>query len=87
MSETLTSWEINGQRKVLLRQIATRFGALDEKDLVHVNNYGAEDLERLADAIFDFRSLADVKAWIAAHPRPEWIDPLGEEDPPEGDTP
>lgn len=80
MSETLTGWEINGQRKVLLRQITKRFGALTEAEMVHMTNYGAEDLALLADAIFDFRSLADVSAWIAAHPRPEWIDPLGEED-------
>lgn len=87
MGELLTSWEVNGQRKLLLGQITDRFGPLSDAELLHLNNYGAEDLALLARAVFTFRTLDDVKAWIAAHPRWEWVDPLGEEeDDPEGET-
>src|SRR5690606_28902080 len=51
-----------GQRKVLLRQLARRFGPLPEAITTRVARADAEDIERWSDRILDAASLDEVFA-------------------------
>lgn len=51
-----------GQRELLLRQLALRFGDLPAAVTERVNEAGAADLGRWAERILDAKSLDDVFA-------------------------
>jgi hypothetical protein len=51
-----------GERKVLLRQLALRFGTLPESVKARVDGADSEDLERWVERILDAASLDDVFA-------------------------
>jgi len=80
MSSTVTSWERLGAMKMITQALDKRFGPLDQTVKAQLVKYPYELLEVLNLDQFDFRSLADVKAWLEANPPPPWVDPLGEWD-------
>ncbi len=59
-----------GRASVLLRQLSRRLGPLPAPIVAQVQQLGSERLLDLADAIFDFATLADLTAWLAAHSPP-----------------
>ena len=57
-----------GRSSMLLRQLTRRLGELPEPLRAQVQQLRSDDLLELADAIFDIATLADLTAWLAAHP-------------------
>ncbi|NJL04706.1 MAG: DUF4351 domain-containing protein [Chloroflexaceae bacterium] len=59
-----------GRASVVLRQLSLRLGPLPAPVVAQVQQLGGERLLDLADAIFDFATLADLTAWLATHSVP-----------------
>ncbi|MEE3718458.1 Rpn family recombination-promoting nuclease/putative transposase [Tumidithrix elongata RA019] len=54
------------QRQVamLLRMLTRKFGKVDPKVKTRISKLSAVQLENLAEAIFDFETIADLNAWL-----------------------
>jgi hypothetical protein len=50
-----------------IRQLEHRFGPLSQQLRIGVEQLSHDALDELATAILDFKSLAEVEAWIARH--------------------
>ena len=80
--ELTTSWKEEGRREglergrqegrqegeatVVIRQLRHRFGELNAELIARLRELPPEKLESLAEALLDFRSLADLEQWFAA---------------------
>lgn len=72
MIELTTSWEekgrtegkIEGQAEILLKLLKKRFGDVPVDMENHIRSLPGDRLEQLAEAIFDLKSIDDVKAFI-----------------------
>ncbi|MBH8555219.1 DUF4351 domain-containing protein [Nostocaceae cyanobacterium CENA357] len=70
--EIVTSWMEKGieqgieqgEQKIIKRQLKRRFNNIDSALENRVNGLSSEQLENLADAIFDFQSLEDLIKWL-----------------------
>ncbi len=76
--EIVTSWMKRGleqgrqegldhERKILLRLLRKQLGDLDPAVEEQIKSLAADRLEQLAEALFDFSSLADLGTWLQAH--------------------
>jgi hypothetical protein len=67
----MTSWEENGWLKggqsVVLRLLRRRFGELAPALADRIRQLPAPKVDELADALLDFKTTADVDAWLAAN--------------------
>jgi hypothetical protein len=65
-----TSWERNGihigKTELVLRQLRRRFGELPQAMAENVDALSDDRLGEMAEALLDFASLADAKAWLDA---------------------
>jgi hypothetical protein len=59
--------EVRGGASVLLVQLARLCGPLPEGLEQQVRGLPIEALQELGEALFDFRSLQDLQAWLDAH--------------------
>jgi hypothetical protein len=53
-----------GEQKIIKRQLKRRFNNIDSPWENRINGLSSEQLENLADAIFDFQSLEDLINWL-----------------------
>ena len=51
-------------RRILLKQLTKRFGALDANTEESINELPVEQAENLAEAIFDFETREDLSNWL-----------------------
>lgn len=57
-----------GEAQLLLRQLQCRFGALSEAQQRQIKALQVEQLEALGEALLEFKTRAEVDAWLNAHP-------------------
>ena len=50
---------------LVLRQLRRRFGTVDTGQMVRIQRLTLEQAENLAEALLDFQTPADLKAWLA----------------------
>ena len=62
--------EVKGGASVLLKQLAKRHGPLADDVEQRVRRLALRDLEALAEAVLDFCSAEDLRAWLDAHAAP-----------------
>ena len=55
------------ERKIILRQIQRRFGKIDEETMALIEELSAENLELLAEVIFDFNESQDLLNYLQNH--------------------
>jgi uncharacterized protein DUF4351 len=71
--EITTSWKEEGLQqgsaRIVSRQLVRRCGPLPVDMAERVGKLPAEALDRLADALLDFSSLADLERWLAKETR------------------
>ncbi|GIU83182.1 MAG: DUF4351 domain-containing protein [Acidobacteria bacterium] len=53
-----------GEQRLLIKQLTALFGELDAELLERIDTLTLEQIEQMAEAIFQFRSLEDVRKWI-----------------------
>jgi Domain of unknown function (DUF4351) len=53
-----------GEKIIVLRQLSRRLGPLPRAVQQHIGRLSTDGLENLADALLDFRSIADLEAWL-----------------------
>ncbi|GAP95355.1 DUF4351 domain-containing protein [Leptolyngbya sp. NIES-2104] len=56
-----------GQIALILRLLTRQFGELPEEVRSQINALSIEQLESLADALFEFSNLQDLETWLADH--------------------
>ncbi len=56
--------QLEGERKIILRQLQRRFGKIDEETMVLIEELSAENLELLGEAIFDFNESQDLLNYL-----------------------
>jgi hypothetical protein len=72
MMEITTSWErkgraegkVEGQANILVRQLKKKFGNIPVEVEDRVRNLSVEKQQELAEAIFDLKSIDDIKAFL-----------------------
>ncbi len=57
-----------GQERILLRQLERKFGMLPADLMAQVQALDSDDHMELAETLLDFTELADLTAWLVAHP-------------------
>jgi predicted transposase YdaD len=57
-----------GERSLILRLLTRRFGPLPDLTLNRINTLSPDQLEALAEDLFDFAALADLTAWLEKSP-------------------
>lgn len=62
--EIVTSWMEKGEQKIVKRQLKRRFNNIDSALESRINSLSLEQIENLADAIFDLQSLEDLINWL-----------------------
>ncbi|AFZ26956.1 hypothetical protein Cylst_4904 [Cylindrospermum stagnale PCC 7417] len=58
-----------GERKVILRLLSRRVGAIPDALLSQIQALSVERLEALGDALLDFSTLADLEGWLRGEVR------------------
>ncbi|WP_425216335.1 Rpn family recombination-promoting nuclease/putative transposase [Tumidithrix helvetica] len=58
---------LKGQVAMLLRMLTRKFGRIDPKTKTRISKLSVVQLENLAEAIFDFETVADLNAWLRTH--------------------
>ncbi len=56
--------QVLGLRKVAVRLLTRKFGKVTLKTVKRLERLSAEQLEELAEAIFDFEKVADLELWL-----------------------
>jgi hypothetical protein len=67
LQQGLQQGEQQGEAKVILRQLARRFGALGAEPEQRVRQLSTARLEELGDALLDFSRAQDVADWLDEH--------------------
>ena len=60
-----------GEVSLVLRQLQRRCGQLPSAVHEHIVRLDLPRLEALGEALLEFRGIADVEQWLAAHGQPE----------------
>ena len=53
-----------GERRLVIRQLELRLGKLSAKDRSRIDKLSTAEVERLAEALLDFSSQADMNEWL-----------------------
>ena len=69
--EIVTSWAMEGQRRMLLRLIHKRFGKVPSDFEAALDLVEHPALEELGEALFDLKDLDETRAWILSHQTPD----------------
>jgi predicted transposase/invertase (TIGR01784 family) len=59
---------LKGQAAILLRMLTRKFGQVSPRLKNRISKLSVVQLENLAEAIFDLETVADLNAWLKAHP-------------------
>lgn len=62
--EIVTSWMEKGEQKIVKKLVKRRFNNIDSALESRIDSLSLEQIENLADAIFDFLSLEDLINWL-----------------------
>jgi len=62
--ELTTSWMIDGERRLLSKQLNYRFGELSPQETVQIASLSGEQLEQLAQDFLDFKSREELSGWL-----------------------
>jgi predicted transposase YdaD len=69
LSQVYLEWEQQtkqqGERSLILRQLARRVGEVPEEMRSQISQLSTDQLEQLGEALLDFSTSADLKAWLA----------------------
>ena len=73
--ELVSSWERkgieqglhDGQERTITRLIGRRFGNVASEVTARLNTLSTDQLDALTDALLDFKSAADLEAWLSRH--------------------
>lgn len=65
--ELRNEWEELGMRKVVLRQLASRFTRVPAVLKRRIGQLPELILEELAVALLDFKTIVDAEAWVSEH--------------------
>ena len=57
-----------GRSEVVLRQLRRRFGELPPEFPERIGHLASAHVDDLAEALLDFKSVDDLKAWLASIP-------------------
>jgi len=63
----VTSIEELGQLRIIQRLLERRLGKLSEALVEQLLALNSDQLDLLADALLDFRTLGDLEAWLKQH--------------------
>ena len=66
--EIVTSWMIDGERKMLLLRLRKRFGEVDPAVTEQIQTLPVGLVEELARLMLDFAGPNDLDAWLQGHP-------------------
>jgi predicted transposase/invertase (TIGR01784 family) len=58
---------LKGQSVILLRQLSRKLGQVSPRLKNRISKLSVVQLENLAEAIFDFETVADLNAWLKTH--------------------
>lgn len=56
-----------GKEQILIRQISRRFGVATSQMTERLHALSSKQLDALSDALFDFKTSADLENWLAQH--------------------
>ena len=59
---------LDHERKLVLRQLHKRLGDFDAAVEEQIAGLSADRVEQLGEALLDFKSLADLRAWLRPQP-------------------
>jgi hypothetical protein len=59
-----------GSQQIVFRQLRRRWGELPPRMVAQLQVLPVQEIERLAEALWDFASLADVEKWLASERMP-----------------
>ena len=73
--ELVSSWERkgieqglhDGQERTITRLIGRRFGNVASEVTARLNTLSTDQFDALTDALLDFKSAADLEAWLSRH--------------------
>jgi hypothetical protein len=69
--ELINSWERKGMQRgkeeLVSRLLSRRFGSVSSQVTEQLNHLSSDQLNDLGEALFDFKTLADLEAWLARH--------------------
>ncbi len=69
--ELMSSWErkgrLEGKEELVVRQIMRRFGSVTSQVRERLNRLSAEQLNELGEDLLDFKTPADLDAWLSRH--------------------
>lgn len=69
--ELMTSWRREGRHEgkeeLVARLLQRRFGTVSAQDRERLTSLSSEELNELGQALFDFKTIADLEAWLAGH--------------------
>jgi hypothetical protein len=72
--ELTTSWKeegiLEGSQQVVFRQLRRRWGELPPRMVAQLQALPVQEVENLAEALWDFTSLADVEKWLGGERTP-----------------
>ncbi|WP_377479405.1 MAG: Rpn family recombination-promoting nuclease/putative transposase [Microcoleus anatoxicus] len=57
----------NAQLSLILRQIVKRLGTIDAETENRIRQLSLEDLEKLGDAVLDFKNMSDLTDWLPTY--------------------
>ena len=72
--EMVSSWELKGRQEgkeeLITRLIQRRFGSVSSQITEQLDHLSSEQLNQLGEALFDFKSPADLEIWLS-RPQPQ----------------
>ena len=63
--DVFTEGQQEGEVKNILRQLNRQFGSLSPKTITTIQKLNSDQLEALADKLFDFTTQSDMDAWLS----------------------
>jgi hypothetical protein len=73
--ELMTRWERKGREEgrqegkeeLVVRQLQRRLGSVSPENRERLNYLSSEQLNELGEALFDFKTAADLEIWLSGH--------------------
>ncbi len=62
--------KLEGEQKVILRQLNRRIGELQPSVIEQIEKLPVEQLEELAEALLDFSTVVNLQQWLNSRPKP-----------------
>ena len=56
-----------GKEELVVRQLNRRFGFVSVETIERLDHFSSEQLNDLGEALFEFKTSADLETWLARH--------------------